>query len=103
MGRSIRCTIAARMKGVRGVESAGLVGDMADLESIVALKDFLTYLGSPNMDCRTDGSSFDVNERSGYLFNSTIAGSSRRMRFCWSGPTRAGKRRWSMHASARCI
>ncbi|MBK7361591.1 MAG: NADH-quinone oxidoreductase subunit G [Micavibrio sp.] len=67
-------TIAARMKGVRGVESAGLVGDMADLESIVALKDFLTYLGSPNMDCRTDGSSFDVNERSGYLFNSTIAG-----------------------------
>jgi NADH-quinone oxidoreductase subunit G len=66
--------IAARMKGVRGVESAGLVGDMADLESIVALKDFLTYLGSPNMDCRTDGSSFDVNERSGYLFNSTIAG-----------------------------
>jgi NADH-quinone oxidoreductase subunit G len=26
------------------------------------------------MECRTDGASFDVNQRSGYLFNSTIAG-----------------------------
>ncbi len=67
-------TIAARMKGVRGPEMAGLVGDLAELESIVALKDFLTYLGSPHMDCRTDGAQFDVSSRAGYLFNSTIAG-----------------------------
>jgi NADH-quinone oxidoreductase subunit G len=66
--------IAHRMKGIHGTEIAGLVGDLVDLESTVALKDFLTFMGSPHMDCRTDGSRFDVENRSGYLFNSTIAG-----------------------------
>ena len=66
--------IAARMKGIHGVEIAALAGDLADLESMVVLKDFLGYRGSPHLDCRTDGSNFDVSERAGYLFNSTIAG-----------------------------
>jgi NADH-quinone oxidoreductase subunit G len=66
--------IASRLKGLNGAEIAGLVGDLADVESIVALKDLLTNLGSPNMDCRTDGSTFDPSHRAGYLFNSTIAG-----------------------------
>ena len=66
--------IAQNVNGVRGAEIAGIVGDLVDVESIVALKDLLTALGSPNMDCRTDGSEFDVTNRAGYLFNSTIAG-----------------------------
>ena len=41
---------------------------------MVALKDLMKSLGSPNMDCRTDGALFDTSERAGYLFNSTIAG-----------------------------
>lgn len=66
--------IAEKLKGLKGEEIAGLVGDLADVESIVALKDLLTGLGSPNMDCRTDGARFDPSVRAGYLFNSTIAG-----------------------------
>ena len=66
--------IASKLKGIKGAEIAGLVGDLAEVESIVALKDLLGKLGSPNMDCRTDGAQFDVSSRAGYLFNSTIAG-----------------------------
>jgi NADH-quinone oxidoreductase subunit G len=66
--------IAAKLQGVKGNEIAGLVGELSDLESIVALKDLLTSLGSPNMDCRTDGGNFDVTNRAGYLFNSGISG-----------------------------
>ena len=66
--------IAKKLKGVKGDAIAGLVGDLAEVESIVALKDLLEKLGSPNMDCRTDGAKFDPSNRAGYLFNSTIAG-----------------------------
>ena len=66
--------VAENLKGLKGNEIAGLVGDLAEVESIVALKDLLEQLGSPNMDCRTDGAQFDVTNRAGYLFNSTIAG-----------------------------
>ena len=66
--------IGMKMRGLKGDEIAGLVGDMADAESIVALKDLMGVVGSPNMDCRTDGAKFDPSNRAGYLFNSTIAG-----------------------------
>ncbi len=66
--------IKEKLKGVKGEHMAGLVGDLAEVESIVALKDFLSGFGSANMDCRTDGSRFDPSNRSGYLFNSTITG-----------------------------
>jgi NADH-quinone oxidoreductase subunit G len=66
--------ITSKLKGIKSSEIAGLVGDLAEVESIVALKDLLSNLGSPNMDCRTDGAQFDVSNRAGYLFNSTIAG-----------------------------
>ncbi|MGQ0526850.1 MAG: NADH-quinone oxidoreductase subunit NuoG [Alphaproteobacteria bacterium] len=66
--------IAEKMKGMQSHEIAGLVGDLCDIESIVALKDLLTELGSQNMECRTDGANFDAGLRAGYLFNSTIAG-----------------------------
>ncbi len=66
--------IAEKLDGLKGEEIAGLVGDLTEVESIVALKDLLEKFGSPNMDCRTDGARFDPSERAGYLFNSTIAG-----------------------------
>ena len=66
--------ISKKLKGIKGEQVAGLVGDLAEVESIVALKDLLGQLGSPHMDCRTDGALFDVSQRAGYLFNSTIAG-----------------------------
>ena len=57
-----------------GTRIAGLAGDLVDAEAMVALKDLLQALGSPNMDCRQDGARFDALERVGYLFNTTIAG-----------------------------
>nr|MBX2834168.1 molybdopterin-dependent oxidoreductase [Micavibrio sp.] len=66
--------IAEKLAPLKGDEIAGLVGDLVEVESIVAFKDLLGKLGSPNMDCRTDGARFDVSKRAGYLFNSTIAG-----------------------------
>lgn len=66
--------IKKKLAGVKGTEIAGLVGELHDLESIVALKDLMAAVGSPNMDCRTDGGEFDTSVRAGYLFNSTIAG-----------------------------
>lgn len=66
--------IAEKLKGMKGEHIAALAGDLADVESMVALKELMESLGSPNLDCRTDGSKFDVSNRAGYLFNSGIAG-----------------------------
>ncbi len=66
--------IAARLKGVSGARIAALAGDMADAEAMAALKDLMTALGSPHLDCRQDGAAIDPGCRSGYLFNTTIAG-----------------------------
>ncbi len=66
--------IKSALKDVKGSEMAALVGDMADCESIKALKDLMNNLGSPNMDCRFDGVMLDGKERSHYLFNSGISG-----------------------------
>ncbi len=67
-------TIAARIKATTGNRLAAVVGDLADAESIVALKDLMASLGSPHLDCRQDGAALDPSCRAGYLFNSTIAG-----------------------------
>ncbi len=66
--------IAARLRGVAGSRIAALAGDLADVEAMLALKDLMTALGSPNIDCRQDGAAIDPRVRAGYLFNTTIAG-----------------------------
>lgn len=66
--------IAKRMKGVSGGKIAAIAGDMACAESMVALKDLMTALGSPNIDCRQDGAKVPAAPRAAYLFNTTIAG-----------------------------
>lgn len=66
--------IKDKLAGLKGDNIAALAGDMVDVESMVALKDLMDRLGSPNTDCRTDNANFDVTNRAGYLFNSTIAG-----------------------------
>jgi NADH-quinone oxidoreductase subunit G len=66
--------IAARVKGIDGAKIAAVAGDMADAEALIALKDLMTELGSPNLECRQDGGRFDPANRAGYLFNSTIVG-----------------------------
>ena len=66
--------IAEKLKGLKGKEIAALAGDLADVESMTAMKDLMLGLKSPNIDCRTDGSQMNTEDRGSYLFNSTIAG-----------------------------
>ena len=66
--------IADRMKGLDGSKMAALAGDLADCESMMALRDLMAALGSPNLDCRQDGAKLDTANRAAYLFNTTIAG-----------------------------
>ncbi|MEI6984588.1 MAG: NADH-quinone oxidoreductase subunit NuoG, partial [Rhodospirillaceae bacterium] len=66
--------IADRLNSVAGSRIAAISGDLIDVEAVVALKDLMVALGSPNFDCRQDGARYDVAARSGYLFNTGIAG-----------------------------
>jgi NADH-quinone oxidoreductase subunit G len=66
--------IAGRMKDLPGRKIGALAGDMADAESMLALKDLMAALGSDNVDCRQGGAVFDTARRDYYIFNSTIAG-----------------------------
>ncbi|MCB8881868.1 NADH-quinone oxidoreductase subunit G [Acidisoma cellulosilytica] len=66
--------IAGRLKDVAGDRIGALAGDLADAESMLALKDLLASLGSRNVDARQGGAAFDTSRRDFYLFNSTIAG-----------------------------
>ena len=65
--------IAKKVKGKAGNRVAAIAGDLVDCESMLALKDLMTALGSPNIDCRQDGAKIG-GVRSGYVFNSSIAG-----------------------------
>ena len=66
--------IASKLDGLDGQKIGAIVGDLADCEAMVALKDLMAALGSPNIDCRQDGSKLTSEPRSSYLFNTTIAG-----------------------------
>jgi NADH-quinone oxidoreductase subunit G len=70
--------IAARLEGLDGGKIAALAGDICDAESMLALKELMTGLGSPHLDCRQDGAKIGTKAgagpRAGYLFNTTIAG-----------------------------
>ena len=66
--------IHERVKSTQPERIAALAGDLCDAESIYALKDLMTRLGSPHMDCRQDGAQIDAACRAAYLFNTSIAG-----------------------------
>ena len=65
---------AAGLRDVDGKKIAALAGDMADCESMAALKDLTVALGSPNIDCRQDGAAIGDGPRASYIFNSSVAG-----------------------------
>jgi NADH-quinone oxidoreductase subunit G len=66
--------VAKRLTGLSGSRVAAIAGDLADAESMFALKQLMGALGSPNLDCRQDGAALDPKARVSWLFNSTIAG-----------------------------
>ncbi len=66
--------IDARLKGVAGERIGAIAGDLCDAESMLALKDLMSALGSANTDCRQDGAALDGTRREFYTFNTSIAG-----------------------------
>jgi NADH-quinone oxidoreductase subunit G len=66
--------IKAKLDDLPGERIGAIVGDLVELEAMVALKDLMATLGSPNLDCRQDGARLGGGPRGEYLFNSTIAG-----------------------------
>ncbi|MBL4841288.1 MAG: NADH-quinone oxidoreductase subunit G, partial [Thalassospira sp.] len=65
--------IKAKVSGLDGKKIAAIAGDTVDCESMTALKDLMGTLGSPNLDCRQDGSKIG-GPRASYIFNTTISG-----------------------------
>jgi NADH-quinone oxidoreductase subunit G len=66
-------TVARKLVKAKATRVAAIAGDQCDAESMFALKSLMARIGSPNLDCRQDGAKIG-GARSGYLFNSTIAG-----------------------------
>jgi NADH-quinone oxidoreductase subunit G len=68
-------TIAAKLRGVPRQRIGAIVGDLAAVEEMFALKDLMTRLDVKNVDCRQDGSALLPSwGRATYTFNATIAG-----------------------------
>ncbi len=67
--------VAAKTKATNPSRIGALVGDLAAVEEIFALKLLMQQLGSPHLDCRQDGAALDpAFGRASYLFNATVAG-----------------------------
>ncbi len=65
--------IVDKLGKIDGAKFAAIAGDQCDAESMVALKDLATALGSANIDCRQDGARLD-GPRGSYIFNPGIRG-----------------------------
>jgi NADH-quinone oxidoreductase subunit G len=73
--REALATVAAKTKATQASSIGALVGDLAALEEIYALKHLCEHLGVANIDCRQDGVELHPKfGRASYLFNATIAG-----------------------------
>ncbi|SEO48704.1 NADH-quinone oxidoreductase subunit G [Methylobacterium sp. UNC300MFChir4.1] len=67
--------IAAKVKGTDPKRVGAVVGDLAGVEEIFALRELVRSLGSPNLDCRqTDAGLDPALGRASYIFNPTIPG-----------------------------
>jgi NADH-quinone oxidoreductase subunit G len=67
--------IAAAVARTGAKRIGAVVGDLAAVEEIFALKDLMGRLQVSNIDCRQDGAALDPAwGRASYLFNPTIAG-----------------------------
>ena len=67
--------VAVKVKAAASGRIGAIVGDLAAVEEIYALKLLFGALGSSNLDCRQDGSQLTPHfGRPSYLFNATAAG-----------------------------
>ena len=67
--------IATHLARISPKRIGAMVGDLAAVEEVFALKDLMTRLGVVNLDCRQDAAAINPAwGRAGYLFNATIHG-----------------------------
>ncbi|HWD13611.1 NADH-quinone oxidoreductase subunit NuoG [Pseudochrobactrum sp. sp1633] len=67
--------VKAAVAKTSAAKIGAVVGDLANVEEIYALKSLMTKLGSVNIDARQDGTALDpANGRASYIFNPTIEG-----------------------------
>ncbi len=67
--------IAERVKATVPGRIGAIAGDLASVEDMYALKLLMEKLGTPNVDCRQDGSTLHPEYgRASYVFNATVAG-----------------------------
>ena len=66
--------IRERLQGVPGAAIAGLTGDLAAMEELVAFKDLMAALGSTRIESRQDGAHIHSRTRGDHLFGSGLAG-----------------------------
>jgi NADH-quinone oxidoreductase subunit G len=66
--------VAEKLRDLSGERIGAVAGDLCDAESMLALKELMTSLGSTSLDCRQDSARLDATRRDFYCFNSSIAG-----------------------------
>ena len=66
--------IAKAADGLSGNAIGGLAGDLAEVESVYALKALLGAYGSSLHEARVDGALYDVSQPASWRFNPTIVG-----------------------------
>jgi NADH-quinone oxidoreductase subunit G len=67
--------IASKLSATPANKVGAIAGDLASIEDLFALQSLMTQIGTPHLDCRTDGTRLDPKlGRASYIFNSTIAG-----------------------------
>lgn len=65
---------AEKMSQVSGEDMSAIIGNFADVESVIALKDMLNRMNCDNFEIRSDAPKFNADLRSSYIMNSTIRG-----------------------------
>ena len=67
--------IAAKLKNTAPGRVGAIAGDLAAVEDMFALQQFMLKLGVANLDCRQDGTALHPRfGRASYIFNPTVAG-----------------------------
>lgn len=66
--------VADKMHQLSGNEMSAVIGEFADAESIIALKDLMNRFDCDNFEVRSDASKLDADLRSSYIMNSRIIG-----------------------------
>jgi NADH-quinone oxidoreductase subunit G len=66
-------TVASKMNSLKPTQIAAIAGNLSDVEAMIALKDVMTSIGSPHLECRQDGAKIDASDRASYLMNTGIA------------------------------